>query len=199
VQRKPHLLFIAFTWLVCGLYLGCHSGPVFTDDTAYRAIEREADRNSAELAVTGADIAAGVERIDGRAERVESELDSLGAAILDSGLEDAEKSTLLRQVATAQREAGALRDEVGILREDAGRLNNQLAEQREISAALSAEHNKREAAAAAVRTELEGTKEELAKVKGQRNVYLVFLIAVCIGILGYIAFKVCRFLKIIPL
>ena len=198
MQRKPGLFFIALTWLACGLYLGCHSGPVFTDDATYRAIEREADRNSAELAVTGAGIAAGIEQVDAHAEQVQTSLENLTTMIDNSGLEDAEKSALLRQAAVAQGETAALRGEVGILREDAGRLNAQLAEQREISVALSVEHDKREAAAATVQTELEGTKEKLAKVKGRRNLYLAILIAVGIAVLGYAAFRVLRFLRVIP-
>ncbi|MDR2797275.1 MAG: hypothetical protein LBB80_02935 [Treponema sp.] len=51
---------------------------------------------------------------------------------------------------------------------------------------------------AAVKAELEGTKEELAKVKKQRNLYLATLIAVCIGVFDYIAFRVLRFFRIIP-
>jgi hypothetical protein len=198
VQGKPRLFFIALAGLACGLYSGCHSGPIFTDDAAYRSIERDADRNSAELAVTGADIAAGVERIEGRAERVKSELDSLGAAIGGSGLTDPEKGALLRQVAIAQEENAALRGEVGRLREDTVRLNARLTEQREISAVLSGEHDRLEAVAAAVQIELGNTKEELAKVKGQRNLYLAILIAVCVGVLGYIAFRALQFLRIIP-
>jgi chromosome segregation ATPase len=116
-------------------------------------------------------------------------LDSLGAAILDSGLGAAEKSPLLYQVAAAQEETAAMRGEADRLREDAGRLNNQLAEQRELNAALSAEHDRREAAGAEVKVELEDTKKKLAKVKGQRNLYLALLIVVCLGILGYIAFR----------
>ena len=197
MRSKQKIFFIPVAYLVALFCVGCHTGPSFRDDSAYRAIEREADRNSAELAVTGAGIAAGVERVDSHAERVESELDSLGVAIGGSSLGDVEKSALLRRVAVAQEEAAALRGEVGILREDTGRLNAQLAEQREISAALSAEHDKREAAASAVRIELEATKEELAEVKGRRNLYLVILIAVCTGILGYAAFRVLRFLRVI--
>jgi hypothetical protein len=40
----PALFFIAFTWLSCGLYPQGHSGPSFTDDTAYRAVEQEKER-----------------------------------------------------------------------------------------------------------------------------------------------------------
>ena len=198
MQRKPRLFFIVLAWLACGLLAGCHSGPVFTDDAAYRAIERKADRNSASLAVTGTGIAAGAERIDGHAERVEVELDTLEAAIRDSGLADTEKEPLLYRVAVVQEENTALRGEVGILREDAGRLNAQLAEQRKIDAALSEEHDKRETAAAVVQIELEGTKEELAAAKGRCNLYLVILIAVGIAVLGYAAFRVLRFLRGIP-
>jgi hypothetical protein len=88
--------------------------------------------------------------------------------------------------------------QIAVLRSDAIRLNDQLAEQRAISSSLSAEHDNREAAASAVKAELEGKKEELAKVKGQRNLFLAIIIALGIGILGYIAFRVLRFLRIIP-
>jgi hypothetical protein len=192
VQRKPGLFFVTVIFLSSAFYLGCHTGPSYREDSEYRAIERKADRNSIDLALTGSDIAAGVERIDGQTARVKSELDGIGAAILDSSLGDMEKGALLRQVAAAQKETAALRCEVTTLRKDAGRLNDQLVEQREINAALSAEHDRREAASAEV-------KAELAKVKGQRNLYLVILIAVCLGILGCIAFRVLRFLRIIPI
>jgi chromosome segregation ATPase len=171
---------------------------LYREDSGYRAIEREADRNSSDLAVTGSAIAAGVERLDEQTGRVKSELDSLEVAIGGSGLETPEKETLLQYVAAAQGETAALSREVTALREDAGRLNEQLAEEREINAALSEEHDRREAAGAAREKELEGTKGKLAKVKGQRNLYLAILIAVCIGILAYIAFRVLRFFRIIP-
>jgi chromosome segregation ATPase len=172
------------------LVAGCQSKPIFIDDSIYRSIEGEAKRTESELAITGADIADGIKRIDHHAAQVSAELDSLEVAISGSGLDDAEKEIILHQVAIVQQEGETLRDQVGILRQDAGRLNDQLAEQRTINAALSAEHDRREAAGAAVKADLEGTKEELAKVKGQRNLYLTILIAVCLGILGYIVFRV---------
>ena len=199
MQRKPGLFFIALAWLTCSLYLGCHSGPVFTDDSAYRAIEREADRNSAGLAVTSAGIAAGAERIDSHAGRVQTSLENLTTMIGNSGLEDAEKSALFRQAAAAQGETAALRGEVGILRADTGRLNEQLAEQRKIAAALSEEHDRREAATVAVHIELEDTKEELAKVKGQRNTFRAILITAGVVVVFFIVFKVLRAIKIIPI
>jgi hypothetical protein len=192
------LLFFAVIIFDLGLIMGCHTGPSFREDSEYREIERKADRNSIDLAVTSADIAAGIERMDDQTARVQSELDDLEAAIDGSVLEGSAKETLLNHVAMAQKETMALRYEVTVLQKDAGHLNDQLAGQREISAALSAEHDRREAAGAAVKAELEGTKEELAKVKGQRNLYLAILIAVCLGILGYTAFRVLRFFRIIP-
>ena len=197
MQRKPRLFFVGLIWFACGLYLGCHSGPVFTDGTAYRAIEREADRNSAELAVTGAGIAAGVERIDGYAERGVSELDNLGTAIDGSSL--AEKNALLRQVATARECMVAMSGEIGILRKDTGRLNAQLAEQRDINVALLAEQDRLEAAAAAVQIELGDMKEELAKVKGQRSTFSSILITAGVAVVLFIVFKVLRAIKIIPI
>jgi hypothetical protein len=191
VQRKPGLLLFAVIIFDLSLVMGCHTGPPLRGDTGYRAIEREADRNSADLAITGSDIAAGAERIDSRAERVQSELDSLAAAVAGSALEGPAREALRGHVAMAQGEAAALRREAAALRGDAGRLNEQLAEERKIRAALSAEHDRREAAMAAV-------KAELAKEKGQRRLFLAVLIAVGVGVLGCIVFRILRVLRIIP-
>jgi hypothetical protein len=178
--------------------LGCRGGPAFNDDSAYRALEREADRNSADLAVTGSNLEAGAERAAGHAERVASELDSLGASIAGSRLEDPEKGALLRQVAVAQGDAEALRGEVNALRINAGLLNKQLAEQREISAARSEEHDRREAAAAALESELATKTLEAEEYKGRGNSRLVIIIALAGSWALYIAYRVCKFLKIIP-
>jgi chromosome segregation ATPase len=198
-HEKPEKAFPCLACLLaCGLLMGCHSGPSFTDDGAYRAIERDAQRAEAGLAVTGADIAAGAERADSRAERVKSELDSLGAAISGSGLGDAEKGALSRQVAAAQEEAAALRYETGRLREGAARLNEQLAEEREIRAALSEEHGRREAAGAEVKEDLAATKGRLAKASGQRNLAVAIAAALALAIIGYIAFRVSRTFRVAP-
>jgi hypothetical protein len=156
---------------------GCQSRPLFRADAVYRSIEREANQTETELAITGADIAGGAERLEHQATRVISGLDSLGVAIGGSCLEDGEKEALLHQVAVVQQEAETLREQVGVLRKDAGRLNEHLAEQREINATLSVEHDNREVAGAVVEAELESMKEELVKVKGQRNLCLTLLIA----------------------
>jgi hypothetical protein len=118
---------------------------------------------------------------------VQSALDTIVIAISESGLAEEEKGPLLSQVATTQHEAAVLSQEVGVLRMDTERLNRQLTEQRELNTALQMEHDRREAAAATVQLELAAT---LAKVKRQRNLYLALLIVVCLGILGYIAFRV---------
>jgi uncharacterized protein HemX len=77
-------------------------------------------------------------------------------------------------------------------------LNVQLARQREINAALSGEHDKREAAGAEVKEELTETKEKLAKAGGQRNLFLAIMIALALAIVGFIVIRVLRFLRIIP-
>jgi hypothetical protein len=195
-QRKLRLFFIVLIGFICGLYIGCHSGPVFTD-TSYRAIERDADRNSADLAVIGADIAARVDRIEGQAERVKTGLDNFEAAIGGSGLPDVEKGVLFYQVAIVRNENTALHGEVNVLREDVGRLNKQLAEEREIRAALSKKHDRMEAAAATAQIELGDTKEKFAKAKGQRNTFLAILITAGVGVVFFIVFKALRALKII--
>jgi hypothetical protein len=198
VQRKPGLFFVASVFLGAGLSIGCHSGPSHREDSEYRAIEREADRNSADLAITGADIAVGAERIDGRAERVKSELNSLETAVGESTLPEREKSTLLLHTSTAREEAEALIHEVSLLWENARRLNDQLAEQRDINDALSAEHDKREAAVAAVNAELAVAREKLAKVSGKRNLAVVIAAVLALAIAGYIVIRALRFLRIIP-
>jgi chromosome segregation ATPase len=192
------LFFVIVIVLSGGFYVRCYTGPSYQEDSDYRAIERDSDQNSINLAITGTDIAAGVKEAAGQAARVEEELEGLEAAIQGTGIADAEKATLLHQVSMAQREAAALSTHLGEVNGDVERLNVQLAEQRKINAALSAEHDRREAAGAAVKAELEGTKGELAKVKGQRNLYLAILIAVCIGVLGYIVFRALQLLRIIP-
>jgi septal ring factor EnvC (AmiA/AmiB activator) len=197
VQRKARLSYYFACWFIAGLCLGCHSGPVFTDD-AYRAIEREADRNISALAVTGADIAAGVGRIDDRAARVQSELNSLETAIGESGVPEGGKSALLLHASIAREETAALTREVSVLRQDTGRLNEQLAEQREIAAALSEEHDRRETAGAEAKEDLAVTKEKLAKVSGQRNLAVVIAAALALAIIGYIVIRVLRFLRVIP-
>ena len=199
MRRNQSMRLSVCAGLAAVLCLGCHSGPAFTDDAAYRAIGREADRNSASLALTGASIAAVVERVDGHAERVQAELGGLGVAIEGSGLAEAEQNSLLRRVAAAQAEAAALRAETGALRGDVGRLNTLLAKQREISAALSEEHDRREAAAVAVQVELDETKQELAKAKGQRNTFQAILITAGIVIVLLVIFKALRTIKIIPI
>jgi hypothetical protein len=178
--------------------MGCLSGPAFTDDTAYRAVEREADRNSVELAITGADIAAGVDRIDGHATRIVGELSGVETAISGSSLGEAGKSTLLHQVSVAQAEASALVEQVVNTRADVEQLNVQLARQREINAALSEEHGKRESAGAEVKEALAATKEKLAEVSGQRNLAVVIAAALALAIIGYVVIRVLRFLRIIP-
>jgi chromosome segregation ATPase len=198
VQGKQNLFNYFFVFFVALFFLGCRSGPSISDDSAYRAIERDADRNSADLAITGANIAARAERIDTQAERVAAELDSLGAAISGSTLGDPEKGALLGRVAAAQDEAAALHGEAGRLREDAGRLSAQLAEQRNINAALSEEHDRREAASAEVKEDLAVTKEKLAKVSGQRNLAVAIATALALAIIGYIVIRVLRFLRVIP-
>jgi hypothetical protein len=197
-QGKQTLLPCLACWLVCGLVAGCHSWPAFTDDAVYRGIEREADRNSTDLAVTGAAIAADTDRIEGHAVRVVSELDGLEAAIDGSSLGDAEKGPLLLRAAMAQAEAAAMADDAAALRKDAALLNGQLAEEREINTALSQEHDRREAAAAEIKEDLAVAREKLAKVSGQRNLAVVIAAVLALAIIGHIVIRVLRFLRVIP-
>jgi hypothetical protein len=148
--------------------------------------------------VTGAEIAAGVGRIGRQADRTAEELSGLEGMIRGSSLGEADKSALLRHVSAAQAEAGVLAGEVARTGTDVERLNAQLARQREISAALSEEHDRREADGAAVKEELAVTKEKLAKTAGQRDLAIAVAAALALGVIGYAAIRVLRFLKIIP-
>jgi chromosome segregation ATPase len=197
-RRNSRVLVAVAGVLALGFCVGCAAGPSYRGDTNYRAIERDADRNSAGLSATGAAIATDVERIAGHAARVVSELGGLEAAILDSSLGATEKGPLLLRAETAKEEATALASEVATLRENAGRLNDQLVEEREINAALSREHDKREAAAAEVKKDLAVAREKLAKVSGQRNLAVVIAAALALAIIGYIVIRVLRFLRVIP-
>jgi hypothetical protein len=85
-----------------------------------------------------------------------------------------------------------------VQRGDVERLKSQLARQRETEAALSAEHDKREAEGARVQAELAGVKESLAKTRGQRNTLAVLAVSLALAILAYIAIKVMRFFRVIP-
>jgi chromosome segregation ATPase len=195
VQQKLRVIALALVVFNSGLYMGCHSGPGRYDSAAYSAIEREADRNISALVQTGADLAAAAGRIDGRAERVQSELHNLEAAIGESALPQEEKSALVLHTSRAREETALLLHEASILRRDTRRLNEQMAEQERINTSLIAEHDKWEAAAAAVQTELENTKKKLASVKGQRDRCLLILTVLAAAILCIAGFKLYRAVK----
>ncbi|MDR0586031.1 MAG: hypothetical protein LBG26_02205 [Treponema sp.] len=184
--------------LVALFCVGCHTGPSFHDDSEYRSVERDAKQAGTEIAITGTAIAADVDLVDEQAGRIVKELAGVETAISGSGLGEVEKSALLRQVSVAQAEAGVLAEQAAVTRVDVERLNVQLARQREINAALSGEHDKREAAGAEVKEELTETKEKLAKAGGQRNLFLAIMIALALAIVGFIVIRVLRFLRIIP-
>jgi regulator of replication initiation timing len=197
VRRKPVLFFLAVVFLGSGI-LGCHSGPVYVNDSTYRTVEREAHRGETELSITGTTLVADVEKIDSQTGRVIEELSGVETAIIGSSLEDAEKSALLHQVSVAQAEASILTEQISNTRADVDRLNTQLARQWEINAALSVEHDTREAAGAEVKEELAVTKEKLVKVSGQRNLAVAIAVALALAIIGFIVIRVLRFLRIIP-
>jgi hypothetical protein len=83
------------------------------------------------------------------------------------------------------------------------KLNRQLAGEREITRRQGERFDEREAAwqRAAAEREAENAalQVENKKIAGQRNLYLAILIAVCLMALGYIAFRVMRVLRIIPI
>jgi Skp family chaperone for outer membrane proteins len=95
-------------------------------------------------------------------------------------------------------EGAALAGQAAATMADAGLLASQLGRQREISAALSAEHDRRDAEAAALEAELADTRERLAKTAGQRNLFLAVIIALGLAVAGYAAIRVLRFLRVIP-
>jgi chromosome segregation ATPase len=174
--------------------MGCHSGPVFAGDTAYRAIEREADRAGTELAMTGAEIVTLAGNISDRADRIDAGLANLGQAI-EAG---DDKAALLDKVAATDGEVLKLTEEAAVLQETAARLDAQLAEQRLLSAALSAEHDRREHEAAGIAGELAGARLQEEMWRRKAAVRLAVIVALAAAIAGYIAFQVLRFLRIIP-
>lgn len=172
---------------------GCSSGPSFHNDSSYRSIERERQQGETELAVIGSSIAAEVDQIDHQAGRIVEKLSGVEAEITGSSLEDVEKIPLLRQVAEVQKESLILGEQVNNLRTDTELLNIQLAHQREINTALSAEHDRREAASAEVKEELSTTRENLKKVSSQRNIASVLAIVLAMVIIGAIVIRMFRF------
>jgi hypothetical protein len=174
--------------------MGCHSGPVFADDSTYRTIEREADRAGTELAMTGAKIITLAVDISDRAAGIDAGLASLGQAI-EAGDDG---PALLDKLAAARREVLELTGEAAALQETAVRLDAQLAEQRLLSAALSAEHDRREVEAAGIAGELAGARLEEEKWRRKASIRMVVVVALVVAIAGYIAFRVLRFLRIIP-
>jgi hypothetical protein len=81
-------------------------------------------------------------------------------------------------------------------------LNRQLAEEREINGRLARKFNEYEAAQIEALSgrdaEISSLREDNRGIKGQRTILLGLVIALVLAWVIYIAYKVCRFFKIIP-
>jgi hypothetical protein len=77
-----------------------------------------------------------------------------------------------------------------------------LAEERETNAVMNRKFDEYEAAQGKALSEREAeihhSKEENSKIKGQRNIAFVISIALGIAWTVYIAYKICKILKVIP-
>jgi chromosome segregation ATPase len=96
----------------------------------------------------------------------------------------------------------SLKARLGSLETESASLNSQLASQRELNRKLTQSFNEYEAEKL---TQLSLRDGEIAELRvknkaaaGQRNAAVIAAAALALAWLGYIAFKVCRFLKIIP-
>jgi hypothetical protein len=92
---------------------------------------------------------------------------------------------------------------------DSKNLNSQLSNQRQITRSLTESFNKYEqdqltlissknGEIAGKDQEIGELKTEVAKEKGQKRLYLVAIISVAVLVLGYVAIRICSFLRIIP-
>jgi hypothetical protein len=166
--------------------MGCQSSGAITDDSAYRSVERQANQNITDIAVTGERIVADTERIEKHADTVQSAIDGIQKAITTAVIPAAEKRILLNHTTSAQDATEALIRETDVLRKDVEKLNNQLTEQREINTALAEAHDEREATMA---RELDTTRKALVREKAKSTRYLVILIVVFASIMGAFVLK----------
>jgi hypothetical protein len=96
-----------------------------------------------------------------------------------------------------------LRTRAGNLEAESSSLNSQLSIQRELNRKLTKSFNEYEAETLIRLSLKDGELAELKvgnkAIAGQRNAAVIAAAALALAVVGYIAFKVCRFLKVIPL
>jgi hypothetical protein len=164
--------------------------PPVPEALEYRQARAEIQHRQAELAVTGERAAEGSRSIAEGIARLE---ESVASASPDFG--EAEREDWLRQIRELRP---AARDHQA----ETEKLNRQLAGERETTRRQGEIFDEREAAWQRAASEREAENAALRvenkKIAGQRNLYLAILIAVCLGVLGYTALRVLRFLRIIP-
>jgi peptidoglycan hydrolase CwlO-like protein len=144
--------------------------------------------------MTGAEIITRAGGISDRAAKIDAGLANLGQAI-EAG---DDRPALLDKQAAARGEVLELTGEAAALQETAARLNAQIEERRLLSAALSAEHDRREMEAAGIAGELSDARLEEERWRRKAAVRLAVVVVLAAAIAGYIAFRVLRFLRIIP-
>jgi hypothetical protein len=116
---------------------------------------------------------------------------------------EAERLNWLSQVSELRTQAGRLNGRAENLRTESENSNRQLRQERELNQRLTQSFNEYEAAQfqamsrkdtqiVALETENEGKDKVIFRL-------IVAVSALALAVVGYIAFKVCRFLKILPL
>jgi hypothetical protein len=162
------------------------AAPTIPDASEYRKTQAEIHHQQAELAITGGKIEEGSwDIIKG--------IDSLEMFLVEPNYD---REQIINQV----RELRSLAEGH---QAEAEKLNHQLAGERETTCLQGELFDEREAAWQRSVSEREAENAALRvenkKIAGQRNLYLAILIAVCLMALGYIAFRVMRVLRVIPI
>jgi hypothetical protein len=185
MKGRALLVALAALWMGACTTLRPAAPPI-PDASEYRKTQAEIHHQQAELAITGERI------VDGSWDIIK------GIKSLEMFLETPEYDR--GQIITQVRDLRSLAEDH---QAEAEKLNRQLAGERETIRLQGELFDEREAAWQRSVSEREAENAALRvenkKFAGQRNLYLAILIAVGLGVLGYIAFRVMRVLRIIPI
>jgi len=125
-------------------------------------------------------------------------------------ISEAEKLNWLSQVRELKTKAENSESRSEKLEQESASLNSQLSGHRETNRALTESFNRYEqenltllstknGEIADLREDLSVETVKAEKYKGQRNTVVIIAIALGMAVLGYIAYRVCKFLRIIPI
>jgi chromosome segregation ATPase len=161
------------------------AAPPIPDASEYREVRAEINQQQTELAVTG-------ERIEEGSRTLLEGLEALETALADPNYDQEKAAVQVKELRSTAEEHQA----------ETERINRLLAEERETTRRQGEIFDRREEAWQQAVSDREAENAALRvenkKFAGQRNLYLAILIAVCLGVLGCIAFRVMRVLRIIP-